>query len=95
MNKDILRKKISVALLISFISISLSLSGKTQSQGPGVFNPTLASTSPKIDGSLDDEIWKKSPLTEDFITYNPAYGEVFPQKTEVWMAYDKKNLYIS
>ncbi len=57
--------------------------------------PEAAKTAPKIDGSLDDETWQSSPLEENFITYNPLYGEQLPQKTIVWVSYDKKNLYFA
>ena len=58
--------------------------------------PLKTSVPPKIDGSLDDEVWQQChPLSKDFITYNPMYGEVLPQKTVVFMAYDSENLYFA
>ncbi len=82
-------------LFISISGIMLPLYGGSLSDDPGILNPTFARSSPVIDGILDDEVWQDSPLRQDFITYNPAYGEVLPQKTEVWTAYDKKNLYFA
>ena len=95
MKKKFTSVGIAIVFSICLVSVNTSLSGKTPSNNPGILNPPFADTSPRIDGSLDDEIWKKSPLGETFITYNPAYGEKLPQKTEVWMAYDKKNLYFA
>jgi hypothetical protein len=58
--------------------------------------PNKTSTPPAIDGNLEDEVWQKTqPLAKDFITYNPLYGEILPQKTVVWLAYDDKNLYFA
>ena len=85
MKEKRIRIGIILGVSISLMSISATLSGKTQSQVPESLNPSFADNSPKIDGSLDDEIWKKSPHSKNFITYNPAYGEVLPQKTEVWI----------
>ena len=85
----------AIGLSISLIVIRFPLSGKTPLNDPGILNPPFATSSPKIDGILDDEIWQNPPLRENFITYNPAYGEVLQQKTEVWMAYDKQNLYFA
>jgi hypothetical protein len=85
-----------VAILTIFLfGLSLSLHGESTPSNPGILNPAFTGSTPKIDGSLDDEIWQKNPLREKFITYNPAYGEILPQETEVWMAYDKKNLYFA
>jgi len=50
----------------------------------------------KIDGSLDEDIWNNTPSVDDnFITYNPNDGDLFPKKTKVWVAYDNKNLYFA
>jgi len=95
MKKKVLSAGRAIGLFISLMSISFPLNGEFLSNDPGILNPPFAGSSPKIDGNLDDEIWQNPPLRENFITYNPAYGEVLPQKTEVWMAYDKKNLYFA
>jgi hypothetical protein len=61
-----------------------------------VLFPKEISVAPEIDGSLEDDAWKNDkPLIKDFITYNPLYGEVFPQQTLIWMAYDSDNLYFA
>ena len=44
---------------------------------------------PKIDGVLDDEVWTAPPLTlNDWLSYNPLYGQVMSNPTEVHVAYD-------
>jgi len=57
--------------------------------------PHMTSVPPLIDGELDDESWDGFLFEKEFITYNPIYGEVFPQKTLIWMTYDSKNLYFA
>ncbi len=87
--------RIAVGVLISTISIPIPLNGKSRMSDPGILNPSFTDSPPNIDGNLDDGIWQNPPMQEKFITYNPAYGEILPQKTEVWMAYDKQNLYFA
>ncbi|MDH5715120.1 MAG: carbohydrate binding family 9 domain-containing protein, partial [Candidatus Aminicenantes bacterium] len=87
-------------LIIAQVFLYQSLEGVIFSAGPEgeadkILIPVRASVPPKIDGSLDDEAWEGSPLTKEFITYNPLYGEVLPQKTVIWLAYDSKNLYFA
>jgi hypothetical protein len=57
---------------------------------------TRVTVPPVIDGTLDDQAWQAGPLAlGEWITYNPAYGEKLAQRTEVWVAYDDKNLYFA
>ncbi|MEN8222810.1 MAG: DUF5916 domain-containing protein [Acidobacteriota bacterium] len=50
----------------------------------------------KIDGILDENVWKNAPSIDDiFITYNPTDGQLFPKKTKVWVAYDSENIYFA
>jgi hypothetical protein len=95
MKAKLLHPGIAIGLFISFVGIRFPLYGESLINDPGILNPPFATAPPKIDGNLDDEIWKNPPLRENFITYNPAYGEVLQQKTEVWMSYDKQNLYFA
>jgi hypothetical protein len=48
-----------------------------------------------IDGNLDEAIWKLPPLKKIFITMAPTVGKKLGEKTEVWAAYDNKNLYFA
>jgi hypothetical protein len=59
-------------------------------------HPYLITTPPTIDGILDEEVWKNDPTLDDvFIIIDPAYGEILPQKTKVWVAYDVDNIYFA
>jgi hypothetical protein len=51
-------------------------------------------TPPKMDGILDDEIWKKAPIASDFIQGEPYPGKKASQKTEVRVLYDNTAIYI-
>jgi len=52
---------------------------------------------PKIDGNLDESIWKSAPVASDFIMFEPTNGapEDTRFRTEVRMAYDDEAIYIA
>ena len=49
----------------------------------------------KIDGMLDEEIWKTAPIAKDFIERNPTNGKPEPEdyKTYVKVLYDDTGIY--
>jgi uncharacterized protein DUF5916/cellulose/xylan binding protein with CBM9 domain len=58
--------------------------------------PLRAQEPPVIDGRLDDAVWQTPSLPEtDWLTYNPLNGDRIPQRTEVRVAYDDRNLYFA
>ncbi len=84
-------------LSMLFTTPVLSAAGETSpKQNIRVLKPVLTNVPPVLDGILDDEAWKPGPILDDiFITYNPYYGDVLPQKTRVWLAYDPDNIYFA
>ena len=67
-----------------------------QSTEPTELRARRATTSPKIDGILDDEVWSGDPLPlERWVSYNPLRGEPAPQRTSVWIAYDDRAVYFA
>jgi hypothetical protein len=48
-----------------------------------------------IDGNLEEAVWKLPSIKDPFITMFPTYGKQLTEKTEVWAAYDKNNLYFA
>ena len=50
--------------------------------------------SPKIDGVLDDQVWSRAPLVQDFLQQEPREGEAATERTEVRVMYDGKNMLI-
>ena len=62
------------------------------------FRVSRAAEPPKIDGVLDDEVWKQEPLpVGEWISYNPLRGEKMPMqlRTDVRIAYDDRNIYFA
>jgi hypothetical protein len=52
---------------------------------------------PKIDGILDDEVWKNVPVATDFVELQPTAGrhEKHEERTEVKIIYDNTAIYIA
>src|SRR5688572_29105738 len=63
--------------------------------GGKVINITNLQADPTIDGVLDEEVWSRAPLIDDFHQMNPTeYGEP-SQRTEVRMFYTENALYVA
>ncbi|MFW6129041.1 MAG: DUF5916 domain-containing protein [Candidatus Aminicenantaceae bacterium] len=51
--------------------------------------------SPKIDGHLEEKIWKKGAVIENFTQFKPREGAEPTEKTIVYCGYNRNNLYIA
>lgn len=49
---------------------------------------------PQIDGKLDDEVWNQSAVANNFVQYNPIFGDAASVATDVRMLYDNSAIYI-
>jgi hypothetical protein len=77
------------------------------SAGGGSFDPSVAgvfagrphvsavrtSQPPKLDGSLDDPIWRNAAKIDTFVQQRPADGAPATEATEVYIAYDSQRIY--
>jgi hypothetical protein len=55
-----------------------------------------ATTPPKIDGLLDDELWSREAVpTDRWMSYNPLRGEPEQERTRVWVGYDSEAIYFA
>jgi len=50
---------------------------------------------PRIDGRIDDPCWGAITPLDGFIQFDPVNGGPASERTEVWVAYDRKNLYFA
>ncbi|MFW6140628.1 MAG: DUF5916 domain-containing protein [Acidobacteriota bacterium] len=50
---------------------------------------------PQIDGKLDDRFWQNAAVLSNFTQFEPVEGSVPSEKTEVYIGYDRKSLYIA
>jgi hypothetical protein len=48
-----------------------------------------------LDGRLDDEVYTAVPSIEGFIQQEPQEGQPVTERTEVWVLFDDRNVYIS
>ncbi len=49
----------------------------------------------KIDGRLDEEIYRATEAVSNFIQVEPTVGAVETEKTEMWVLFDHENLYVA
>lgn len=49
---------------------------------------------PRIDGVLDDEVWKTAPVSDDFLQRDPIEGVEVTERTAFQIVYDEEALYI-
>ena len=49
---------------------------------------------PTIDGELNEEMWVRAPLVDDFHQVSPVEGDAPSELTEVYVLYDRDALYI-
>lgn len=59
-------------------------------QAQAIFSPTPI----KIDGYLEEEIWKQAPVMADFVELSPVPFRVSGQRTEVRVVYTMEAIYI-
>jgi hypothetical protein len=50
---------------------------------------------PRVDGALDEDLYRSLPPITGFIQQDPREGEVATEPTHVWIVYDARHLYIS
>lgn len=55
----------------------------------------LNDASIKLDGLLEEEVWKKNEPVTDFLQRDPLDGAPATELTEVWVAYDDSHLYVA
>ena len=49
---------------------------------------------PRIDGGLDDPIWRTAARITDFVQQRPVEGAPATERTEVFVSYDSQNIYL-
>ncbi|QDP86704.1 carbohydrate binding family 9 domain-containing protein [Chryseobacterium sp. SNU WT5] len=83
-------------MLISFSAINLIGQTKIKdSIDRKRISLSKISQAPKIDGILDEEVWKTAPIAQNFIERNPSNGKPEPEdfKTVVKIMYDDTGVY--
>lgn len=92
------KKSCTFRMLIGFMLLFGLWSSMFPARNKGekvVLYPKLSQEKLKIDGELNEAVWKTPPLEGDFTSYSPHVGEKLPYETLVWTAYDKENIYFA
>ena len=80
-------------LFLTYATQSLPLDNQQTIQTK-VATATRVEKAPTIDGAIEDDVWKNAEVITGFIQAEPYEGQNATEKTEVWLLYDAKNIYI-
>jgi hypothetical protein len=86
-----------IILVVYMLSVSCILHAQEKdSVHPGrtMTAVRINPTTPKIDGILNDEVWRHAPASGDFLQKEPNEGEPATEKTTVQIVYDDEALYV-
>lgn len=59
------------------------------------YTQRIVSSSPKIDGNLNDDCWKEGKWSGNYIQHMPNEGAEPSQETHIKILYDDKNIYVA
>lgn len=90
-----MKKIILLLFCISLYKINASAQKASEPDTTKKYSATRINVSPKIDGVLDDEVWKTVGTADDFIMSRPTEGGVPTQKTEFRIGYDNTAVYVA
>ncbi len=81
----------NILFIFCILTFSYSFSQSTVKS----INALRITTSPTIDGNLDDKAWLNAEIAKDFTMFRPGSGDKEPenQKTEVKVVYDDEAIY--
>ena len=63
--------------------------------GRPTMRPPRTRESPRVDGRLDDAVWRDALHITDFVQQSPVEGAPATEATDVWIAYDNQNFYLA
>jgi hypothetical protein len=86
---------IPVILIFLLFSAALSFADDKDKRGNFRVTATKFSSSPKIDGTLENPLWEEGIVIDSFTQYEPQEGSEPSEKTVAYIGYDNKNLYIA
>ena len=92
MTPEILRWPLVLLAIIYFFKLNAQTPGITYEEQPNMM-VSFTNEKPVIDGKVDEGCWKKGREAKDFWQLFPTDSIKNPVQTEIYMAYDKYNLY--
>jgi hypothetical protein len=92
-------------MLAGFLSLQLVLAsdgatvpdetGTAAANAAKIVTVTRAATPPRIDGRIDDAVWTQAVRITEFVQQRPLEGAPATEKTEVFIAYDDRQVYFA
>jgi len=86
--------KIPCALLVALYCGTQAGAAKTNGIPKVAVAYRVTNDSPKIDGRLNEAIWKKASILSEFVQYEPDEGKPATEPTYVQVLYDDDALYV-
>jgi hypothetical protein len=86
--------RLVVVAALALITSATVAEGQTPASRPTLNVPRLAGP-PVIDGKLDDGVWLEAARITSFTQMEPVDGAPATERTEVWIAYDSRRLYLA
>jgi hypothetical protein len=84
---------IRLLLLLALLMLNIALAAQDTLRRKSAM-AVRTNTAPRIDGKLEEDVWKIAPVIGGFIQNSPTENAPVSQPTEVWIAYDNTALYI-
>ena len=84
-----------LAWAVSLLSLSAVAQVSPQTTKPKEYGCIFTKTAPRIDGKLDDAVWKQAVWTSDFVDIEGAAKPLPRLRTRVKMLWDHQYLYIA
>lgn len=81
--------------ILSALLISTIVAIYAQTPEKKLYTATRTSTTPTINGILDDVTWQSGTWIDDFTQYEPFSGRPTSQRTEFNILFDDNNLYVA
>ena len=82
-----------------WVAVVFGVASVAAAQPQGPLLPAAVKVSPgerpTIDGRVDDEIWKRAPVYDQFVQQEPDAGQPATERTEVRLLHDEKAIYVS
>ena len=63
--------------------------------GQAIIRAIKLTTPLRVDGSLDDDVYQREKSFGGFLQVVPKYGAEQSERTEVWVMYDDRNMYVA
>ncbi len=63
--------------------------------GQDTWHAKLCSENIQLDGQLNESCWKEALVCDEMISFLPEFGQTLPYRTEVYLTYNRDNLFIA